>query len=65
MNLLKVKLLEGMAMKQGNTLCTSWRMHPPQLEYDMYAVRGAIIRNASAIGSVASPVTAAQRTYVD
>lgn len=33
-------------------------MYPP-LEYDMYAVRGAIIRNAGAIESVAGPVTAA------
>lgn len=39
-------------------------MYPPRLEYDMYVVR-AIIRNASAIESVAGPITASQRTYVD
>lgn len=60
MNSLRVKRLERMTMKLEYPVYGGMaRMYPPRLEYDMYTVRGAIIRNASAIESVAGPVTAA------
>lgn len=64
MNSLRLKRLEGIALKLKHPV-SGWRMYTPRLEYDMYDVRGAIVRNAGAIESVAGPVTAAQRTYVD